>query len=249
MRIGIIGGTGIYEFGESILNVETPYGDVDIWHSKKGKREIFFLPRHEKEHRIPPHKINYMANIHALKSCGVERIIALSTVGSMRKHMKAGNIFIPSDFIDATKRSTTFFGNEAVHVDMSQPFCPEVRDALVTSAEKYAQVSEGIYLATEGPRLETKAEIHMFSTFAHVVGMTLVPEIILAKEKGICYASLCLISNMAAGLQERLPADEIVRIYDKKQDVIMNIVKQAIKGIPQQRKCSCGDAVKKGKIG
>lgn len=248
IRVGIIGGTGIYEFGDSILNLETPYGDVSLWYSQNNKQEIFFLPRHEKEHCVPPHKVNYMGNIHALRSCRVERIIALSTVGSMRKEMKVGDIFIPLDFIDYTKRNITFFENEAVHVDMSQPFCPEVRNILMAIAKKYAKVHEGTYVVTEGPRLETKAEIHMFSKFAHVVGMTLMPEAVLAKEKGMCYASLCLISNMAAGLQEKLPADEIIRIYNDKKNSVIRIVEEAIKLLPPTKKCSCEDAVKTGKI-
>lgn len=249
MRIGLISGTGIYDFGGSSLTIETPYGNVDVWYSKKERREIFFLPRHGKEHKIPPHKINYKANIQALKNCKVERIISLSTVGSMRKEIELGSIFIPFDFIDATKRQATFFDDETIHIDMSQPFCMEVRKAIIKSAKKYSKVFEGVYLATEGPRLETKAEIKMFSKFAHVVGMTLVPEVVLAREKEICYASLCVVSNMAAGLQERLPADEIVRIYEKKRDVVIKVIEDAIKEIPQQRRCDCGEAVKKGKIG
>ncbi|KAA0002998.1 MAG: MTAP family purine nucleoside phosphorylase [Thermoplasmata archaeon] len=132
---------------------------------------------------------------------------------------------------------------------MSQPFCQEVRDVVIKSAKKFTEVFEGVYLATEGPRLETKAEIKMFSKFAHVVGMTLVPEVILAREKGMCYASICLVSNMAAGLQEELPADEIAKIYEKKKDIVIKIIEEAINEIPKKRKCSCGEAVKKGKIG
>ncbi len=249
MRVGIIGGTGIYDFGDSAIKIETGYGNVDVFYSKKGEIETFFLPRHGRGHGIPPHKINYKANIQALKNCKVERIIALSTVGSMRKEIKPGSIFIPSDFIDFTKRKATFFDDDVIHVDMSQPFCEEVRHAIIKSAKKIVEVFEGVYLATEGPRLETKAEIMMFSKFAHVVGMTLVPEVILAREKGICYASLCLVSNMAAGLQKELPADEIVSIYSKKKDMMLKIIKNAIKEIPKERKCGCGEAAIKGKIG
>jgi 5'-methylthioadenosine phosphorylase len=132
---------------------------------------------------------------------------------------------------------------------MSQPFCPEIRTALIDFSEKYTKISEGIYLATEGPRLETKAEIALFSKFAHVVGMTVVPEVVLAKEKGICYASLCLVSNLAAGLQNELPANEIVKIYTEKKETIMKILDGAVKRLPQHKKCDCSEAVHKGKIG
>ena len=248
MKIGLIGGTGIYEFdGDGIL-VSTQYGNVELIYSLHDKNEIFFLPRHGKGHDMPPHRINYRANIQALKNAGVERIIAVSTVGSMKESIPAGSIFVPNDFVDFTKRQSTFFDDEVVHVDMSQPFCHEVREAILNAAKKRGKVFEGIYASTEGPRFETKAEIAMMSKFADVVGMTLVPEVVLARERGICYASLCIVSNMAAGLQKSLPADEIAAIYERMRKVVMGVVEDAIALIPEEKKCECSKAAERGRL-
>ena len=244
MKIGIIGGTGFYNLEEMMeIEVETPYGIVIIGHLEKEGKDIFFLPRHGREHSVPPHKVNYLANIQAMKNCRVERIIAINTVGSMRDEIKPGSFFIPNDFIDFTKRASSF--NEGVvHIDMSEPFCPEIRKILldVTNA------SEGIYIATEGSRLETKAEIRMFYQFGEVVGMTLFPEVVLAREKGICYASLCLVSNWCTGLQDSLSVEEIVSIHEEKKDEIMKILDESIKKIPEERNCGCSKAFEKGKL-
>ncbi|KAA0001438.1 MAG: MTAP family purine nucleoside phosphorylase [Thermoplasmata archaeon] len=248
MRIGLIGGTGIYEFEGDGIFVSTRYGNVELTRSVHDKNEIFFLPRHGRGHDMPPHKINYRANIQALKDAGVERIIAVSTVGSMKEGISAGSMFVPDDFIDFTKRPSTFFDDEVVHVDMSQPFCPEVREAILKAARKRGKVFEGTYVSTEGPRFETKAEIAMMGKFADVVGMTLVPEVVLARERGMCYASLCIVSNMAAGLQQSLPADEIAAIYEKMKKVVMDVVIDAIELIPEEKGCKCSEAVERGRL-
>ena len=244
MKIGIIGGTGFYEMEGNELEIETEYGKILVY---KLKDNIFFLPRHGKKHK-PAHVVNYKGNIKAMEKLGIERIIAINTVGSMKKNIKPGSIFIPNDFIDFTKRKTTFYDDIAVHIDMSQPFCPVIRKILVEEAKKKGNVYEGIYVATEGPRLETKAEITMFKNFAHVVGMTLVPEAILAREIGICYASICLVSNYAAGLQRELSIEEIKEIYKKNKDIIISIINESIKRIPKKRECDCKNAFEKGKL-
>jgi len=248
MRIGLIGGTGIYNFEGEEIFASTRYGNVEMIYSSTDENEIFFIPRHGKGHTLPPHGVNHRANIQALKDARVERIIGVSTVGSMKKGIKEGSLFVPDDFIDFTKRRSTFFDDEVVHIDMSQPFCPEVRSAIFEAAEKYGRVFEGVYAATEGPRFETKAEISMLSNFADVVGMTLAPEAVLARERGICYASLCIVSNMAAGLQKSLPADEIAAIYEKMRKVVIDVVRDAVKLIPKEKNCDCSIAVERGRL-
>jgi 5'-methylthioadenosine phosphorylase len=184
-----------------------------------------------------------------MKNCRVERIIAVSTVGSMKQHIPSGCFVVPSDFVDFTKRKTTFFDDSVVHVDMSLPFCPQVSDALKAALRQAKEkFFPGVYVATEGPRLETKTEIAMFSAFGDVVGMTLVPEAILAREKGICYASLCLVSNMCAGMQQALPAGEIREIYETKQRVVNEVLNAAIMQMPSERGCSCSMAPEEGKL-
>jgi len=245
MKIGIIGGTGFYEMEGEEIEVETKYGNVKTIHFKKGKRDIFFIARHGRSHAKPAHAVNYHANIMAMKNIGASVAIGISTVGSMKKSIRPGSLFIPNDFIDFTKRHTTFFDDEAIHIDLSEPFCPVVRKVLVSVAKN---AKEGVYVATEGPRLETKAEIAMFKKFGDVVGMTLVPEAILAREAGICYASICLVSNYAAGLQERLSIEEIKEMYKKRKATIEKIVNKAIEKIPAKRNCRCRYAAIDGKL-
>jgi len=244
MKIGIIGGTGFYEGEGEEIEVETGYGKVKLFHFERKGRDVFFLPRHGGKH-IPAHSVNYHANVEAMHVAGVEAIIAINTVGSMRKDIEVGSIFIPDDFIDFTGRKSTFFDDEAVHVDMSEPFCPVVRKILLEEAEG---AKEGIYLVTNGPRLETKAEIKMMKNFAHVVGMTLSPEVILARERGICYASICIVSNYAAGMQKSLDVEEIKRVHASKKDEIMSIVERSVERIPEERKCRCRYAPEKGRL-
>jgi 5'-methylthioadenosine phosphorylase len=248
MKVGIIGGTGLYELGESEeIIINTPYGDIPIFHVSRNKNNLFFLTRHGKEHKIPPHAINYWGNIQAMESCGVDYLIALCTVGSMKEHITPGSFVLPSDFIDFTKRKTTFFDNTVVHIDMSVPFCSSlqgvIKKILQSSQER---VHSGIYVATEGPRLETKAEIKMLSHFGDIVGMTLVPEVILAREKGLCYVPLCLVSNMCTGLQDSLPAREIIHIYDAKKTVMTDLLFKIIDALPLKKTCNCSTTVQNG---
>lgn len=250
MKVGIIGGTGLYDWGESEeLIINTPYGDISVFHKSHLHTDLFFLPRHNKDHKIPPHNVNYRGNISALENCGIAYIISLCTVGSMKKNIKPGNFVIPYDFIDFTRRKTTFFDTRVVHVDMSVPFCPRlqktIQDVLKKSGELF---HSGIYIATEGPRLETPSEIAMFSRFGDIVGMTLVPEVILAREKGLCYASLCLVSNMCAGLQASLPVHEITDIYDTKKDMIQHLLFSIFDALPRNKTCLCSSIVQDGSL-
>jgi 5'-methylthioadenosine phosphorylase len=185
----------------------------------------------------------------ALEACGIDYLLSFCTVGSMKKNILPGSFVIPHDFIDFTHRKTTFFDTRVVHVDMSEPFCPLLegilQDVLKESEETFFS---GIYVATEGPRLETPSEINMFSRFGDIVGMTLIPEAILAREKGLCYASLCLVSNLCAGLQASLPACEIIDIYKVKKNTIQNLLLSIIDSLPQQKTCSCSMIVQDGSI-
>lgn len=247
MKIGIIGGTGFYEIDGEEIEIDTPYGKIFARYFERSGREIFFISRHGKKHK-PAHAVNYHGNISAMNKIGIEAIIATSTVGSMKKEIRVGSFFIPYDFIDFTKRKSTFYDDFAVHIDMSSPFCPVLREILLESAMKNGEVKEGVYVVTEGPRLETKAEINMLKNFAHVVGMTLSPEAVLAREAGICYASLCLVSNYASGMQEKMDAKEIKKIYEERKEDIIKIIEEAILKIPEERKCECKNAPESGRL-
>ena len=245
MKIGLICGQEINELindSEEII-VETNYGNTLINFKKLENNDVFFINRHGENKKIPPHNINYRANIQALKSCNIENIISIFTVGSMKKTILTGDFVIPNDFIDFTKsRCLTYFENDRVHVDMNNPFCPSLRKLLIESCKIVDDKkihNRGVYLTTEGPRLETSSEINLFSNYADIVGMTLVPEIILAREQNICYAALCVVCNMAAGLQNELKTDEISKTFIDKKPVIIKLIKKSIKNMENKKKCKC----------
>jgi 5'-methylthioadenosine phosphorylase len=242
--IGIIGGTGIYEIVEmgdeiEIKRIITPYGESpEISIFELHGKTVAFMPRHTKGHANPPHMINYHANVCAMKQIGVERIIATNAVGSLDISIKPGDFLIPHDFLDFTTRKGTFYDDKTVHIDITQPYCGELRDILISSGEV---VDEGIYVCTEGPRFETAAEVEMFKRLGGtVVGMTGIPEVILAREVEICYASICTVSNYAASISpHKLTVDEVFEILNGKKEDLINIIYRSIKKIPDQRECLC----------
>jgi 5'-methylthioadenosine phosphorylase len=255
--IGIIGGTGIYD-PKSVAEieekkVETPYGSVpDIKIVELAGVRAAFLPRHGKSHSVPPHRVNYRANVFAMKEIGVDRIVSMNSVGCLNDSLAPGDVVIPHDFLDFTKgRESTFYDDRVVHVDVPGPYCPEIRDALVKAADAVSKVfSNGVYACTQGPRFETPAEIKMIKTLGgDIVGMTGVPEVVLARELEICYGSICIVANYAAGMKEkRLTATEVTEIVAKNEKTLQETVARAIKSIPEKRKCTCGDALEGAEV-
>jgi len=253
IRVGIIGGTGLEEAikGAEEVSIHTPYGDINVAIGELGEERIAFIPRHGRRHENPPHKVNYRGNIWAMHSLGVERIIATNAVGGIAEGLKPGDFVVVNDFIDFTKsRPTTFFeGPKVVHVDMTEPYCPEIRSALIEAAKEVLLErrlgikiwDSGIYACTEGPRFETPAEIRMLRMLgADVVGMTGVPEVVLARELKICYATICIVTNYAAGMQDRVSAEEVSEIMSRVMPAVIKVIEIAIKRIPLERKCRCG---------
>lgn len=247
--IGIIGGTGIYDIVEMAKNVqkkvvETPYGESpEISLFKLHGTKMAFMPRHAAGHANPPHRINYRANIYAMKKVGVDSIIATNSVGSLDINVKPGDFLIPDDFIDFTKtRKFTFYDNKTVHIDVTEPYCPDLRKALVSSGDV---VDGGVYVCTEGPRFETPAEIRMFQKLGGaVVGMTGLPEAVLARELQICYASICTVSNYATSIAPgKLTIDEVFDIVENKKEDLKNLIVESIAKIPSSRDCPCKHAL------
>lgn len=246
-RIGIIGGTGLSPpINEGTkIRVGTPYGpSPTITISNFGGKDVAYLPRHGEKHTLPPHKINYRANIWALHTLGVERIVATNAVGAINIKYTLGDLAVPSDFIDFTKnRSQTFFDEAPVtHIDSSEPYCPELRKILLNAAESRVEKiwHDVVYLCTEGPRYETPAEIRMFRGLGcDVVGMTGMPELVLARELEMCYASLCFITNMATGLQKHLSAELISEGSRKLKNTLQNVLEESVVRIPWKRSCLC----------
>lgn len=255
MRIAVIGGTGVYD--PQILNdirqehVTTPYGEVDVMVGTYRDKEVAFLARHGTDHSVPPHLVNYRANITALKKLGVRNIIATAAVGSLNKAMKPGDMVFVDQFLDFTKsRAQTFFEggpDGVVHIDMTEPYCPELRELLFNAAYDLRMRAHlgGTYACTEGPRFETPAEINMIRQLGgDLVGMTGVPEVVLAREAEICYATVTMVTNYAAGLQaNRLTHEEVVEMMRTNTENLRRLIMHTIAAIDPERTCICQWAV------
>lgn len=213
-KIAIIGGTGVYDpqmlDNVKEMEVETPYGSVKFKTGDYNGCPVAFLARHGGNHSIPPHMINYRANIWALKKIGVQKIIATTAVGSLNPNMKPGDFVLVNQFLDFTKsRVTTFYegGDRGVaHLDVTNPYCPALREVIKNAAQKsgISVHNGGVYVCTEGPRFETPAEIKMFAMLGgDLVGMTNVPEVNLANEAEMCYSTVSMVTNFAAGISEQ----------------------------------------------
>lgn len=251
VRLAIIGGTGVYD--PRILTdireeeVLTPYGDVKLRIGSYEGEEVAFLPRHGAKHSVPPHLINYRANIWALKMLGVQRVIATTAVGSVNRNMKPGDFVIIDQFIDWTKlRKSTFFDggeNGVVHTDVTDPYCKEIRQVLTSAAQelKLSFHDHGTYVCTEGPRFETPAEIRMFATLGgDLVGMTNVPEVVLAREAGLCYATVSMVTNFGAGISPNvLTHEEVLEVMAENSENIKKLVMLALPRLAQVRSCGC----------
>ena len=256
-KTAIIGGTGFEKLlGKARqLRLGTPYGiPAPLYVGKINRKKIVLLLRHGPNHSIPPHKINYKANIYALYKIGVERILATNAVGAINLNFKPGDIVVPDDFVDFTKlRCTTFFAESPVtHIDVSQPYCPEIRKLLIETARRlgFNVRDKAVLVCTEGPRYETPAEIKMFRRLGcDVVGMTAVPEAVLARELEMCYASICYVSNMAAGIQERLTALELSKVSKNVVPKIEQVLIETIKTFPHKRNCPCVNALRDARFG
>ena len=250
--MAIIGGSGLETLleGTERIRVGTPYGlPPRISIGEVGGKSVAFLPRHSVHHSIPPHKVNYRANIYALFEIDVQRIVATNAVGAVNVDFKPGDLVVPHDLVDFTKvRQPTFYDSAPVtHVDMSQPFCPEVRALLIKTIKKrdVRVRDKAVLFCTEGPRFETPAEIEMFRRLGcDVVGMTATPEAVLARELEMCYATVCFVSNMAAGIQQRLTAHEVAEAAKEKIPVIQQILRETVERLPQSRQCPCAHALK-----
>lgn len=255
VRIGIIGGTGVYD--PAMLDnpreetVETSYGSVTVSVGEYRGKQVAFLARHGRGHSIPPHLVNYRANIRALQKLGVKTVLATAAVGSLNPSMKPGDFVCVDQFLDFTKsRPQTFFeGGPAgvVHVDMTEPYCPEVRELLYRAgrALRLSIHNGGTYACTEGPRFETPAEINMLRQMGgDLVGMTGVPEVVLAREAEMCYAALAVVTNFAAGISpSRLSHEEVVAMMAENAANLRQILLQTVVWLDEERTCACHWAV------
>lgn len=239
-KLAIIGGTGLTSLKNlEIINrevVHTPYGEpsAPLTHGSIGGKEVLFLARHGYGHTIPPHKVNYRANIWALKEAGADHIIAVNAVGGIRADMTPGRIVIPHQVIDYTwNRINTYFEEgltHVTHIDFTDPYCPSLRKMLLDGARVIGlnAVEEGVYATTQGPRLETSAEIDKLERDGcDLVGMTGLPEAALARELEICYACCAVVANMGAGRGEgAITMEDIEQNLNEGMDRVRALLEQ-----------------------
>jgi 5'-methylthioadenosine phosphorylase len=254
-EIGIIGGSGVYD--SAILeNVEetkvyTPWGrtsDLVSVGSFRGRR-VAFISRHGRNHQIPPHMVPYRANLWALKELGVHRVIAASAVGSLREDYRPGEFVIVDQFIDRTKwRGDTFYeGGQVCHVSAADPFCPELRECFIKSATLLGVPShdKGTYVCIHGPRFSTRAESKLFRSWGvDVIGMTLLPEAVLARELELCYASVSMVTDYDVWADHPVSTDEILKTMTGNVENFKRLVMDSIPRIPSARHCECDHALR-----
>lgn len=234
MTLAIIGGTGVYELGGGgqAEAIATPYGEAAVSRLRLDGREVLFLARHGTGHGVPPHRVNYRANIWALRALGVTEVLATQAVGSINPHMAPGHFALLAQFLDFTKcRPSTFFdGADArvVHVDMTHPYCHRLNGHVLRAGAFLDDQlhSDAVYACTEGPRFETAAEIKAFRLLgADVVGMTNVPEVVLAREAGLCYTSICIVCNWGAGMSDvPLTHEEVLAMMSERTPALRELL-------------------------
>ena len=254
-EIGIIGGTGLYD-PKLLKNVqevtlETPYGNPSesITMGELNGKCVAFLPRHGKKHTIRPTDINVRANIYALKTLGVTRILAPSAVGSLREEYHPGEIVFCDQFIDrTTRREQSFYTqNKVCHISVAEPMCPGLRETVIAVAKELGvkMHETGTYVCIEGPRFSTRAESKMYRQWnADVVGMTLVPECVLAREAEICYASIATVTDYDVWKDHPVCVDDIVKIMKTNIENVKRIIAETVARIPIEPACKCGEALK-----
>lgn len=258
--IGIIGGSGIYDIEGTAVRkdkkISTPFGAPSGPYriAEIAGIEVVFLPRHGSPHHIAPHRINYRANIWGLRELGVKRIISVNAVGGITPKYRPGDIVILNQIIDMSEgRASTFYDEgEIVHVDFTEPYCPELKATMLAGSRKAGiSLKEGAtYVCTNGPRLETAAEIKAFSLLgADVVGMTGMPEAALARELAVCFAGLAVITNYAAGISTgKLTTTEVMETMAASTGMLKSLLKETISLIPSSRSCACKNALMNAKV-
>ena len=259
VEIGIFGGTGIYDSGlledAQDVAVKTPYGNPsdDITVGTFMGRKIAFLPRHGKKHTIPPHLINYRANIWAFKELGISRIIAPSAVGSLKEEIMPGHFVMPSQFLDFTKSRKGTFSEDGrvIHISVADPFCPELQSSIIESTTKQNIDihRDCTYVCIDGPRFSTKAESKFYkSTGADIIGMTMVPECQLAREAQMCYASISTVTDYDVWAEKPVTAKDVINTLEENVKKTRDILKELVSCIPSIRKCKCPDALKEAEF-
>jgi 5'-methylthioadenosine phosphorylase len=256
VEFGVIGGTGLYDpkllKNVQEIYVDTPYGKPSdaLTIGELSGRTVAFLPRHGKLHTIIPTNINVRANIWALKRVGAKRIIATSTVGSLVEEYAPGDMVLADQFIDrTTKREQSFYGlsvGKVCHISPAEPMCPELHKVAIQAAKslKIKHHETGTYVCIEGPRFSTKAESRMYQKWgADIIGMTMVPEVVLAREAEICYTNISTVTDYDCWKDHNVCVDDIVSIMKTGIENVKKIVAEVVAKAPVAQGCKCNCAL------
>ena len=251
--VAVIGGSGLYALLESpeIHTIDTPYGQPsgDITVAEVGGRRVAFLPRHGVDHRYPPHRIPYRANLWALRSIGVRQILAPCAVGGLRAELGPGSFVVPDQLIDRTSgRIQTYYDDGAVHVSFADPYCPAGRRIALdaTGRSGIAATDGGVMVVIEGPRFSTRAESRWYAAAGGaVVNMTGHPEAVLARELGLCYTAIALVTDLDAGVEgdAGVTHEEVFRVFGENTELLRTVLLDAVVALPTTRMCPCGHAL------
>ena len=256
-KIGVIGGSGIYNIEElknrKSQKVSTPFGEPsdEFVVGELAGKEVVFLPRHGRGHRMLPGELNYRANIFGMKKLGVERIISVAAVGSLKEELKPLDMVIPDQFVDRTNqaRKMTFFGEGIVaHISLADPICPELSHIVYGSGKKSGAAIHkgGTYINMEGPAFSTKAESFLYRKWGmDIIGMTNMAEARLAREAEICFVTLAMVTDYDCWhTSENVTVEVILQNLKKNSQVAKDIIKNTITNMPDKRGCSCGASLK-----
>ncbi|MPZ61627.1 MAG: S-methyl-5'-thioadenosine phosphorylase [Propionibacteriales bacterium] len=246
--VAVIGGSGFYTFLDDVedVRVETPYGEpsAPIAIGDLDGRSVAFLPRHGKRHEFPPHRINYRANLWALRSVGVRRVLAPCAVGSLTPDLGPGDLVAPDQLVDrTTSRVQTFMDDGPAHVGFADPYCPDLRAALVGTGEA---VDGGTMVVIEGPRFSTRAESQWYAAQGwSLVNMTGHPEAVLARELALCYAAAALVTDRDEGIDagESVDQHEVFEVFAANTERLRSLLRDVITGLADEPGCSCRQAL------
>jgi 5'-methylthioadenosine phosphorylase len=249
-EIGVIGGSGLYEFLDDIVEIpiETPYGPPSdpVVVGRVGGRSVAFLPRHGRDHRYPPHLINYRANLWALRSLGVTQVLGPCAVGGLRAEYHPGTLVIPDQLVDRTiNRPRTYYdGPPVVHVSFADPYCPDGRAAAISRAQAagWEPVTSGTLVVIEGPRFSSRAESQWYQSQGwSIIGMTGLPEAALARELALCYTTIALVTDLDAGVEtgKGVSQEEVFRVFAENVERLRKLLFDVIEALPAQRDCPC----------
>jgi 5'-methylthioadenosine phosphorylase len=258
--IGVFGGSGFYAFleGAEEVKVATPYGDpsAPLVVGDVGGTRVAFLPRHGRAHEYPPHRVPYRANLWAMRSLGVQRVIAPAAAGSLQPHVRRGDFVVCDQLVDRTsgREATYYDGPETTHVSLADPYCPELRSVAVERGRALGITmhDRGTVVVIEGPRFSTRAESRWFASAGwEVINMTQYPEAALARELELCYCNVSLITDYDVGVEGVPPVsvEEVVGVFAENNARLRDLLNAIVPAIPAERRCACATALRGAVVG